>query len=293
MSESPSQAMRDGSTPSGTNHVSQTVSGVGQVEGSGCNAAGTWRDALPEDLRGSPAISKFNDVAALAKSYIHAQQMIGRERIPMPSSEEDILRLMDRLGRPEEAGDYDLVAPELPQSVELDSGIIEGFQATAHQLGLLPRQAQGLFNWYLTTFGEQYSAAEEQAAKASEAQIAELRQEWGAAFDEKVELARRAVSVFGGSDLAKFLDEARLSSHPALVRAFAAAGQSIAEDNADGRGKAQFTLTPGEAKREIAQIQANPDYWDAYRNPVRHEELVGRAGELFRLAYPEHREERQ
>ena len=41
----------------------------------------SFLDTLPEDLRGEPSLRNFNDVGALAKSYTHAQRMIGGDEI--------------------------------------------------------------------------------------------------------------------------------------------------------------------------------------------------------------------
>jgi hypothetical protein len=45
----------------------------------------SFLDSLPEDLRGEPSLRNFNDVGALAKSYTHAQRMIGGDKIGKPS----------------------------------------------------------------------------------------------------------------------------------------------------------------------------------------------------------------
>jgi hypothetical protein len=41
-------------------------------------------DSLPEDLRMEPSLRNFTDPASLAKSYVHAQRMIGADKIPLP-----------------------------------------------------------------------------------------------------------------------------------------------------------------------------------------------------------------
>ena len=44
----------------------------------------SFLDTLPEDLRGEPSLRNFTDVGALAKSYTHAQRMIGGDKIGKP-----------------------------------------------------------------------------------------------------------------------------------------------------------------------------------------------------------------
>ena len=44
----------------------------------------SWRDSLPEDIRDNSSLSKFTDVSTLAKSYINAEQMIGKDKFTIP-----------------------------------------------------------------------------------------------------------------------------------------------------------------------------------------------------------------
>ena len=40
-----------------------------------------WRSSIPEEIRGHKSLDHINDVGALAKSYVHAQSMIGADKI--------------------------------------------------------------------------------------------------------------------------------------------------------------------------------------------------------------------
>ena len=42
-----------------------------------------WRTELPDDIREHSSLSSIQDVGNLAKSYINAQSMIGRDKIPV------------------------------------------------------------------------------------------------------------------------------------------------------------------------------------------------------------------
>ena len=62
----------------------------------------SFRDSLPEDLRNNPSLKNFNDVGGLAKSYVHAQRMIGADKIALPnqnSTDEDWANVYNKLGR--------------------------------------------------------------------------------------------------------------------------------------------------------------------------------------------------
>ena len=44
-----------------------------------------WKDSLPEELKAEKALESIQDIPGLAKSYIHAQKMIGSDKIPVPN----------------------------------------------------------------------------------------------------------------------------------------------------------------------------------------------------------------
>ena len=75
-------------------------------------AEGNWYDSLPQDMREDQNITKFESVEVLAKSWQHAQKMIGADKIPMPQTDDDWSNVYTRLGRPYEANLYNIEAPE-------------------------------------------------------------------------------------------------------------------------------------------------------------------------------------
>ena len=60
--------------------------GDGDVNGGGAGGGGTadWRIGVDETIRDNPSLTKFKDVNGLAKSYLEAQKLVGREKIPIP-----------------------------------------------------------------------------------------------------------------------------------------------------------------------------------------------------------------
>ena len=48
-------------------------------------AAKTWKEAISEEFRNDPNIEKFTEIDALAKSYINATQMIGKDKVAVPN----------------------------------------------------------------------------------------------------------------------------------------------------------------------------------------------------------------
>ena len=112
-----------------------------------------WREALPEDLRDHQALRNISDVPTLAKTMIHAQSMVGAEKIPVPgkwATDDDWNQVYAKLGRPEAADMYEFETGE----VELDQDFVNTFREVAHKAGLSNRQAQELAGWYVSLAGE-------------------------------------------------------------------------------------------------------------------------------------------
>ena len=73
--------------------------------------------------------------------------MVGADKIPVPnkhSTDEDWHEVFKRLGAPSSPDDYKYNFKDQ----EMDSGQVQEFNKTAHKLGLLPKQAEGLIKFY-------------------------------------------------------------------------------------------------------------------------------------------------
>jgi len=221
-----------------------------------------WRSALPEELQSNPNLEKYSSVESLAKAYINASSMLGRDKLNMPKSDEEWGDFYNKIGRPESPDGYEFESPQMPEEMPIDETMMSNFKEMAHQAGLTTKQANELQKWYFGQMGEQFeSMVQSSEQEMTEAQNA-LRKEWGSAYDNKLNQAMRAVREFGGQDLVDSLEEAGVGNNTALIKAFAEAGsrimgdKNLAGDNEGGR-------TPGELKAQIAKIQSDPAFYDA------------------------------
>jgi hypothetical protein len=257
-----------------------------------------WRARLPTEIRGEASLAAIPDVAALAKSYVHAQRLIGREKVPLPAKDADDgewALLFDRLGRPKSPGEYALTPPEgLTASAEIVPAVAEDYRRTAHELGLLPRQVQGLYSWFMQLNDRQTADPHSASRHAIEEGKRTLRQEWAGDYDRRVDLARRTVRRFGGEELEAHLVESGLGDDPRLLRFLAAAGVALAEDRPDvrrGAGSAPrdgFASSPADAMSEISRLKFDPEFQKAYVGASHpgHKDAVARMEQLFAYAYP-------
>ena len=250
--------------------------------------SGDWRAALPEDLAREPSLASIRDVAALAKSYVHAQRLVGGERLALPRQGED-LSTWDgwaRLGRPERPEDYVIAAPALPDGMAWDREAEAEFRPLAHRLGLLPHQVDGLVGFFAALKGREGAApdpapASDAAPAPAPADLeAELRAAWGPAYDAEIARARAAARAFASpAELAAVEGE---TGSPALVRLFARIGAAMGEDRLVAAGHAGLH-GPAGARAAIDRIMGDPahPYWDRWHPG--HKAAVAEMTRLFEL----------
>lgn len=250
-----------------------------------------WKSAIPEELREHPSIAGMQDVASLAKSMVHAQSMVGADKIAVPgkwADEDDWSQVYDKLGRPASAEEYGLQF-DVPDG-EADPALTGWFAETAHKIGLNTKQAQQLADSYIElTGGMGQPEVDLEAAKAQA--TAELRQEYGAAFDDRLGKGNNFLGEFGADGLMELRlnDGTPLMNHPAFIRTVVNAAQyiheSVSEDKLIG-DKDSNVVTPGEAQKQLEEVM-RPDspYWDG-RHP-QHDVYVQRALSIQEMIHPE------
>ncbi len=233
--------------------------------------AGTssWRDTLPDDLKNDPSLATFADVSQLAKSYTHAQRMVGADKIPIPgklATEEDWKAVYKKLGVPDSADKYDI---KVPEKTPVDENFIKSFKEQALKTGMLPHQAQKFVEWIAE--GASARSAEMNAARKTQTEsgIAALKTEWGQGYDKKVQAAQVAVSEFGGDELTAYLEKTGLGNDPMMIKLLAKVGESLKEDKIAGNGSTRLMgKTPDEIQGEINTIMGNPaDPYNVAQHP--------------------------
>lgn len=232
-----------------------------------------WKASIPEEIRGHKSLETIQDLPSLAKSYVNAQSMIGADKIALPgksSTPEQWSEIYSKLGRPEAADKYEL-SNNLPEGQELDATLMGGFTNTAHAAGLSTTQAQSLLDWYNNVLVD--SSAQTTAAEQAqlEQRTNELKQHYGPAFEDRVNLAKAVSAQFTEGDETihevKLADGSLLGNHPDFIKMAANMGvfmkEKMGEDTLEGV-KTSGAASRHELEGKVAQLQA-PDspYWDA------------------------------
>ena len=224
------------------------------------------KEAIPEELRNDPNISKFTELEALAKSYVNATRMIGQDKVAVPnnnSTEDQWNEVYDKLGRPESADKYQLDVKS--DIVPLDDGAIKQFAENAHQLGLNNKQAQGILEFYKNSMesSAQQSKIDNETAQANAEQ--ELRKEWGSNYENNIKKAGSIAKANMNPEVLdmELKDGTRLGDHPAIIKGFANIANLMSEDklvSTESENVSQGT----DYEAEISKIVNDRDgpYWN-------------------------------
>jgi hypothetical protein len=249
-----------------------------------------WRDDLPDDIRDHQSLATINDVNALAKGYVHAQSMIGADKIPVPgkwADDDDWSEVYSRLGRPGDSDGYEIDAG----GAEVDEDFMGWFKGTAHNAGLNNRQAQMIAQAYMEMAGEN-AGAEQVDTDQMRAQVeSDLRKEYGNAYEDRLEMGNGFIDEFGEDGLTDLVlaDGMPLRNHPAFVKTLINAANfihtNVSEDAVVGN-KDNISITPKEAQAQVNELM-RPDspYWDR-RHPM-HQQMVDEVQELMQQIHIE------
>jgi hypothetical protein len=233
-----------------------------------------WKVSLSDDVKADKSLENIKDINALAKSYIHAQKMVGSDKIPVPNkyaTDDDWNAVYEKLGRPKTADGYKF---DLPQDKQVDEVSLKEFSSQAHKLGLLPSQAQGMVKFYNEITAKSLQDADSKALTARETSTKELKQEWGQAFDQKVSQAATLAKSVGATELldTNLADGTKLGDHPVMIKAFAELANKMGEDSIVQASGPTY-LTPNQIEKQIGELtQTDSAYWD--KNHPNHQAAV-------------------
>ena len=233
-----------------------------------------FKDLIPENFREEKSLENFNNMEDFVKSYLHAQKLVGADKIPVPNkhaTEEDWNEVFKRLGAPSDPNDYkyDL------KDQEMDQGQVQEFNKTAHRLGLLPKQAEGLIKFYNEMNANNTASQEEAAAQAQMNVEAELKKEFGPQFNKRLDQAKRlAVNSLGQDFLENtyLKDGSRLGDNLNVIKAFSDLADKLSEDPII-QGDGTSYMTAKDIEKEITELtQEGSAYWD--KNHINHQKAV-------------------
>lgn len=246
-------------------------------------------NAIPEDLRKDGALMPIKDLTGLMTSFRDGQKMIGGSiRIPKDDAKpEEWAALHAKLGRPETPDKYNLVLPR-PEKIDWQDDKVKMFREVGHKLGFNHNQMHGILNMY----ADMVEAGDKNILAGKTAALQELAKEWGpeqsAGYQRNMALVQRAVNLYGGEPAKEFFNAVtEMGNHPILVRMIAKMAADLDEADYLGGETNTGSVTPDEAKTQIAEINRNPEdlYHAKFAGKPGHAERVIEVEGLYQIAY--------
>jgi len=252
-----------------------------------------WKASLPEDVRADPSLTDIKDVDNLAKSYINGQKLIGKNRIALPddkATDEEWSSFYSSIGRPEKSGAYQFgERPALPEGLEYDEAFESNFRDLSYKAGLSSAQAKAIYDGYHDYISKKSELEGKNQTTQTDEWVTSLKKEFGKAYDERIDLATRAVHAYGDDGLKKWLDDTGMGNNPMFVKLFAKIGEGVAEGRSDTASARAFTMTPDQAKQEIARYNRDGEFMKAYSSGdhTGHQAALDKMNSLYKLAFPD------
>jgi hypothetical protein len=206
---------------------------TGDEGGGGGGGAPEWMASLPDELKADATLSRFKSIEELAKGHVEAHK-VAKSKILLPGADADDAAwgsFFDAAGRPKDPAGYTIEVPE-GQSAEY----AELFRPKAHELGLLPKQVEGLVKWN----NEQQTAALTKLQADQAAEVAAYRAELGGEADAKLQAAKDAAKALGVDPAIANELETKLGSKSLLSLFVNLAAKMGEHGRVDGDGAIKF-----------------------------------------------------
>lgn len=260
----------------------------GNAGGTTGNQNNSWRSALPAELQAEPSLQTFNDISALAKSFIHAQKAIGADKIILPgkhATEDDWKQVYTKLGLPADIKNYEV---KMSESASINKDFVEKFKTTAHAAGILPQQAQKLADWFQEVNGQSEAEVKKVKEAKVKADIDGLKNEWGAAYDKNLSVAGQVLREAADQETLAYLDQTGLGNDTRLIKLLAKVGEKFMKEDSAVGGNPEFPAkyTPKEALAEANKIIGNFDHPYHKSDHPNHKAAVQEVQDLFNMASP-------
>ena len=243
-----------------------------------------FKSLIPKEYQGEKSLQNFQDMNGFVKSYLSAQRLVGLDKIAIPNhlaTDDDWDQVYQKLGRPNNPTEYKY---NLPQESKLDDNSLKAFSEHAHKLGLLPKQADGIINYYNELANASVIDANSKAETSRLEAEKTLRQEFGPAYNNKINAAKNLASATLGDDFLSntiLADGSKLGDNPTVVKAFANLASKLSEDTIV-KGDSPSYMTTSEIEKQIATLtQPNTPYWN--KQHPNHAQAVKEVYELNEL----------
>ena len=223
-----------------------------------------FKSLIPDEYKEDKALANFQDMNQFVKSYLHAQKMVGLDKIPVPNkyaTDEDWQEVYKRLGAPEKPDQYKY---KFAKDQKVDENTLKAFNEVAQRNGLLPKQAENIVKFY-NELNQQ--AVSQEASKVDAARLESetvLKTEYGAEYNKRLDQAKRLASQTLGADFLNntiLKNGSKLGDNVSLIKAFSNLADKLSEDEIV-KGEGTDYMSAKELQKQIDELQQpGSPYW--------------------------------
>jgi hypothetical protein len=246
-----------------------------------------WTSGLNEEMKGYVKNKGFTDPAMALDSYRNLEKLIGtpKERIlRLPENMDDAQAMGEiyaRLGRPATAEEYKIT----PNKDGSNADFANFLKSAFYENGLTAKQATGIVSKWNEMHEKVSQGLNEQYNAKIQTQADALKKEWGAAYEQKINVAKHAARAFGVSPETVTALETAMG-FDGVMKFFDAVGSKIGEaqfvnpNRSDG-----FSLTPDAAMSKISRLKSDPEFIKKYAGGDSN--ARAEMDRLHKMAYPD------
>lgn len=242
---------------------------------------GKWRDALSEEYGTHASMSNFKTIDDFGKSYIHAQKMVGTDKIPIPGEDDadGWAQVYDKLGRPSDLDGYEFNLPEgAPDNWSGDAfkEYQTNFKQNVHDLGLSKRQAEKVWEFVQNQAMDNYNNSVQQRNDFVNKLAEKTKTEFGADLMNHINQRDALLRKFGGEDAVEYVKKnPALNNSPVMLKMFSEMAKNFKEDViTDALLPKGDTMTPNEAKSKVNAILSDKNHPYLDSSHPNHSEAV-------------------
>lgn len=172
--------------------------------------------------------------ADLLKSYRALEKAFSTKiSLPKDGDQEGFHKLYSHLGMPENKEQFEI------KMGEADLPFLDDFKQVCLDNNILPKSAQGLYDWFVKNRGNQITQSQDEWLKKSQNEMEEVKQTWGAQTERNLELMKRGIRLFSYDDENDVAAIEQALGTKKMMSVFLKLGEAIAEDNPVSFGQAQ------------------------------------------------------
>jgi hypothetical protein len=246
---------------------------------------GTWFEGIDKTLYDDPSLIPFKDGDGninplnIIKSYVHTKKSFGSDKITIPSensSAEEWKEVYTKLGLPEHVDGY-------LSDVETQKGsAAEKFKEVAYNLGVLPKQAESILEWFNEFSDGQAQVSDDSYQLEIEDGFNQLAKEYGASYEQQLRHAKTAFNELADDTFRDFVEQNALHEHPQMIRFFIKLAGQMKEDTFVGNTVPGTGIpTPEQAREQINEYMsdAKGPYWNSQH--MQHADVVKKVQKLY------------